>query len=461
MSRTIPYRFNKKHLRYIRRCRYCTLNVAEGAVRAGKTVDNLFAFADALDSTPDRLHLATGSTAATAKLILGDGAGFGLCAIFRGRCKYGKYLGCECLRVTDLAGKEKIVLFAGGRNADSYKRIRGFTIGLWIATEIDLHHPTMISEALNRQLAAKDRRIFWDLNPAAPSHFIYTMYLDRYAAQQQAGTLPEHFYNYEHFTIFDNPAVSSQRRREIIAEYDKGSFRYRRDIEGVRCAAEGLVYPLYADRPERYAFSEEEAPFGLLRYIHIGIDFGGNRSRTTFVATALTEQPAGGGKGGDRFGRGLQMRGCEQGKKGLAVLLEHAIDGRKGEIDAGRLCREFTGFYRQLTALYPGVEIRGIYCDSEAQYLINSLRRACREAGIGTVLRDAKKERILSRIACVSTLLSSGRLWIARRCKMLSAGLCGAVWEAEGERRKDDFTSDIDILDAFEYSFEGLMQQLV
>jgi len=48
------------------------INVAEGAVRAGKTVDNVFVFAALLENSPDKFHLATGSTLGNAKLNIGD-----------------------------------------------------------------------------------------------------------------------------------------------------------------------------------------------------------------------------------------------------------------------------------------------------------------------------------------------------------------------------------------------------
>ena len=35
---------------------------------------------------------------------------------------------------------EKIVIFAGGGKADSYKKILGNSYGLWIATEINEHY---------------------------------------------------------------------------------------------------------------------------------------------------------------------------------------------------------------------------------------------------------------------------------------------------------------------------------
>ena len=86
-SKTVDFVFSEKHKKYIRACRKNTYNIAEGAVRAGKTIDNIFAFATELEYTPDKIHLASGSTSATAKLNIGDSNGFGLEYQFRGRCK--------------------------------------------------------------------------------------------------------------------------------------------------------------------------------------------------------------------------------------------------------------------------------------------------------------------------------------------------------------------------------------
>ena len=75
-KKTIGFNFSEKHEEYIRLCKECSYNVAEGAVRAGKTVDNIFAFANEIKTTPDRIHLATGSTVGNAKLNIGDANGF-------------------------------------------------------------------------------------------------------------------------------------------------------------------------------------------------------------------------------------------------------------------------------------------------------------------------------------------------------------------------------------------------
>ncbi len=151
------YIFGQRHREYMRRAYRSVINVAEGAVRAGKTVDNVFVFAALLERTPDRFHLATGSTLGNAKMNLGECNGLGLEHIFRGRCRWMRYRDNEALAVGTESG-EKIVIFAGGKNADSYKKIRGNSYGMWIATEINLHADSFIREAFNRQLAARGKR---------------------------------------------------------------------------------------------------------------------------------------------------------------------------------------------------------------------------------------------------------------------------------------------------------------
>lgn len=236
------------------------MSVAEGAVRAGKTIDNVLAFARELaNGTPDRIHLATGSTLANAKLNIGDSNGFGLEYIFRGYCRWTKYRSNEALSIK-LHGREYIVIFAGGGKADSNKRIRGNSYGMWIATEINLHHENMVQEAFNRQLAAKNRRIYWDLNPSSPASWIYRGYIDRFPEQFGAR------YNYEHFTIADNAVITPERLQEIEAQYQPGSIWYRRDILGERCNAEGLVYPKYDN-----TVPTEEREY---EQYYISVDFG-------------------------------------------------------------------------------------------------------------------------------------------------------------------------------------------
>ncbi|MGU8397626.1 terminase large subunit domain-containing protein, partial [Clostridium perfringens] len=220
-KKTINFKFSDKHKDYIRSCSKNMYNIAEGAVRAGKTVDNVFAFAHELKNTKDKLHLATGSTSANAKLNIGDANGFGLEYIFRGQSHWGKYKGNECLYIKGPStnNKLRIVIFAGTALANSYKKIRGNSYGMWIATEINLHHPDSIKEAFNRTIAAHKRKVFWDLNPDNPNAFIYKDYIDNYKSKYENGEL-KGGYNYYHFTIDDNINISDERKEEIKSQYD-------------------------------------------------------------------------------------------------------------------------------------------------------------------------------------------------------------------------------------------------
>ena len=268
-SKTIPFNFGEPHKEYIRKCRFSTYNILEGAVRSGKTIDNVFAFAHELKRTKDKIHLASGSTLGNAKMNIGDANGFGLEWIFRGQCRWGKYKGMEALIIQgpDTNFLQRIVIFAGAFKADSYKAIRGNSYGMWIATEINLHHDNFIKEAFNRQLAAVNRKIFWDLNPEHPKAPIYTQYLDVYAEKAAAGTLLGG-YNYQHFDIFQNINIPPGRLQEIISQYDEGSIWYIRDIQGQRTIAEGLIYPKIATsiaaKDKRFFMPAEKAPATVL-----------------------------------------------------------------------------------------------------------------------------------------------------------------------------------------------------
>jgi PBSX family phage terminase large subunit len=253
----------------------------------------------------------------------------------------------------------------------------------------------------------------------------------------QNGKYDGNFYNYGHFTIFDNPNVSAERLREIESQYERGTVWYRRDILGERCAAEGIIYTYFASNRERIIIPREALEGKRIDFINIGVDFGGNKSRTTFAATAFLGNS-------------------------LCVVGDHAVEGRKGEIDPLRVNEEFLSFVTALRKELPGVEIRYAFCDSEAQYLINGIRRFFTTRGESAIVMDSAKRPICDRIAFVNRLITSGKFRVMRHCKALISGLSEAVWDerSDTDRRLDNFTSDIDILDAMEYSIERYMKKL-
>ena len=110
------------------------------------SVDNVLAFCHELKTTKDKIHLASASTLGNAKIILGDCNGFGIEHFFRGQCRWGKYKGNEALIIKgkDTGFKTRIVIFSGAMLASSYKSIRGNSYGMWIGTEINLHHKSFV-----------------------------------------------------------------------------------------------------------------------------------------------------------------------------------------------------------------------------------------------------------------------------------------------------------------------------
>lgn len=432
-SRTTFGKFTSKHKAYIERATQATISVAEGAVRAGKTIDNITAFAYMIQhGTPDRIHLATGSTSANAKLNIGDANGFGLEHLFRGRCRWTKYRGNEALTIKS-RGREYVVIFAGGAKADSYKKIRGNSYGMWIATEINLHHEDTIKEAFNRQLAAKNRKIFWDLNPSAPHAPIYTEHIDRFA--ERLGDK----YNYEHFTLRDNLTITEERIAEIEAQYQKNSVWYRRDILGQRCVAEGLIYQDFADNTDKYIIrdlakwcTERKTRINILS---IGVDFGGSGSATKFQVTGITSD------------------------WDVIALDEERIDHKKEDIDPSRLMSRYVAFVERVIKTYGAAQTRA---DSAEQVLIRGLSHAAQQHGLHTQVKNALKMPVNDRIKLELLLMGQGRLYVSDKCPHLIDALQTAMYNPKkyDDERLDDGTSDIDSLDAFEYSIEPYYKQL-
>lgn len=275
--------FSDKHKKYIKSAPCNALNVAEGAIRSGKTIDHCIIAAMYLETCKDKIHLASGSTQPNAKLNIGECNGFGLEHLFRGRCKWGKFKSNEALYIKTQTG-EKIVIFAGGGKADSYKKILGNSYGLWIATEINEHYDSdnsresFIKVAFGRQVAAQQPLTLWDLNPCAPKHKIYKDYIDKWIGKYPGG------YQYQHFTIDDNLSLTEERREEIKGRYDEGSIWYQRDILGRRVQAQGLVFPNLATDPTPHIIKVTDLP-RRFENVEVGFDIGGNGSAYAMTCT--------------------------------------------------------------------------------------------------------------------------------------------------------------------------------
>lgn len=420
---TIPWgAFSPKHKAYIKRALRHRMCVAEGAIRSGKTIDHCIIAAAYLEETPDKYHLASGSTIGNAKLNIGVCNGFGLEALFRGRCRWGKYRDNEALFIQTRTG-EKIVIFVGGAKADAYKRILGNSYGLWIATEINEHFDStdsrisFVKVASGRQIAAQRPFTLWDLNPCNPKARIYEDYIDKYRRDGLAGG-----YLYEHFTIHDNATITPERIAEIESRYDPNTVWFRRDILGERAVAEGLIYQLFADQPERFVVDD----LPRIQRAVIGVDFGGGTSAHAF---------------------------CCLGHSGnsIVVLDEYR---EQDALNPNKLQADFVDFVKRCQMRWL---VTDAWCDSAEQTLINGLRTAAAQARLPINIGNAIKRPINDRIRALCLLMGVDRFKVNGACKWTIDALKSAIWDNKQvteDVRLDNGTTNIDSLDALEYAFE-------
>ena len=94
--------------------------------------------------------------------------------------------------------------------------------------------------------------------------------------------------------------------------------------------------------------------------------------------------------------------------------------------------------------------------------LIRGLDHTAQKMHLGTQVKNAMKLQITDRIRLVVLLMKQGRFKVSRSCPHLIDALQTAIYDPAkfADERLDDGTSDIDSLDAFEYSIEPYYKDL-
>jgi PBSX family phage terminase large subunit len=438
--------FSKKYIDYYTRCFTSRVNCLEGAYRAGKSVINIFSFANHIDNCKDKIHLVSGASAATARLNVSDCNGLGLQHIFRGRCTSGKYEGNECLKIKSQTG-EKIVIFVGGGQSDSYKKIQGLSFGSWLSVElanlyISDDEKNFIDMALSRLTQSKDQKVWWDLNPTFPTHKVYIKYLDKYEKMQDTG---EFFggYNFMKCSLFDNTALSDEQRQGFLSLYpDKESVEYQRYIIGNRAVSEGIIFTQFAKNKERYIVkSKDEFLKGhTITCVSIGVDFGGNGSKTAFVASYILDN--------------YQM---------VIPFYSDRLDMKnKTSVEYREKLKEFILTVNQMC----NNKLRYIFGDCADTVMINETRAVVKELRLAGTVRvlDCKKHNIKKRIDTKKALLAKGSYFICQEAETVISSTEHQVWDSrEGheDERLDNGSVDIDTADAEEYSWSFWLDKLI
>lgn len=313
----------------------------------------------------------------------------------------------------------------GGKDEASYTLIQGRTLAGVLLDEVVLMPRSFVEQALAR-CSVDGARLWFSCNPGSPHHWFYQEWIKR---SRERNAL------YLHFEMTDNPGLS-KRTLERYENMYAGIF-YDRYVRGLWVAAEGIVYKDFANDTEKYLIGDplewakqNGTSFSI---ISIGVDFGGTKSATKFQATGIT-------------------------KNFRVVALEEEYI-KNEEIDPDALNRRFATFCQLITSKYGYSQTRA---DSAETVLIRGLDHTAQKLRLGSQVKNALKMQITDRIRLVVLLMKQGRFKVSRNCPHLIDALQSAIYDPDKfeDERLDDGTSDIDSLDAFEYSIEPYYKDL-
>ena len=237
------------------------------------------------------------------------------------------------------------------------------------------------------------------------------------------------------FTLDDNPTLDPKFVENLKKEY-MGSVYYDRYILGNWVNAEGIIYRKFNDRPEDFIIDDLN---GLdLVFATVGVDFGGGRSAHAFDCTG--------------FSRGLGQ-----------IVTVHDYH-RKDAATPQQLYDDFVQFIIECRLILGNVPIVDIYCDSAEQTLIAGLRAEAARRGLKVEIHNARKYPINDRIRFYTAMMGAGRYKILKSCQTTIDALSEAMWDSDkptADVRLDDGTTNIDNLDAQEYSTEPYMNDMI
>ena len=160
----------------------------------------------------------------------------------------------------------KVYVFDGA-NADSYKKMRGFTSYGAFLNEATTLHDSFVKEAISR-CSGEGSRIYMDTNPENPTHTVKVDYVDKDGQLLSNGQLNIKAFN---FTLYDNTFLNKEYVESIEASTPTGMF-YDRDILGVWVASEGVVYTDF--NKDIHYIKEADIKDVQFKKYFAGVDFG-------------------------------------------------------------------------------------------------------------------------------------------------------------------------------------------
>lgn len=338
----------------------------------------------------------------------------------------------------EIYGKDLIGTIKGSKNTARLFGEEVYCLGTEKVSQVSKIQGTSIKYAYGDEIAKWNKEVFvmiqgsldkeyscmdGALNPESRNHWLKTEFLD--VIEEKGLDVYTQYY-----TIFDNNFLPKEFVENLCKEYE-GTVYYNRLILGEWCNAEGIIFRLIADNKDRYITDKQEEGF-----ISIGIDWGGHKSGHTIVATRI-----------------------KRNFTGLQVLASDKLEAEGTDTD--KIFKWIIKFIKNIQDNYGSIE--GIFPDNAEQVLNNSLRKELRNNGIYIPVKDSVKTPIDDRIRLITIMLNIDKIsFIKGQCNTIVEALQTALYDENAEREQwlDDFTSDIDSIDAFCYSWTNWSLQL-
>lgn len=415
--------FSEKQQEYFQKATH-RWNVKTGATRSGKTYMDYFVIPKRIRAVKglDGLNVLLGHTQGTLKRNI----------IAPLQSIWGTSLvsSINSDNISMMFGEPVHCLGADKITAED--KLRGMSVKYCYGDEVVTWHEDVFN-MLKSRLDKSYSKFDGTCNPDRPQHwfhkFLFETNADKFVQE---------------YSLYDNPFLPPDVLHAMENEY-RGTVYFDRFILGHWVAAEGLIYRRFADDygAGRTMLIHDKPP---VSRIYIGVDFGGSGSAHTFVAT-----------GTDRSFQHLYALASER----VACKDDK---GNQIAIDPEQLGQMFCDFVRRVMTLYAPPD--AVFCDSAEQTLIMGLRSTARKQGLAWLrIANSMKLPIIDRIRAAQRLMGQGRFHIMDTgCESLCEALSAALWNPKNptaDERLDNGTTDIDTLDAFEYSFERDISKLI
>ena len=168
--------------------------------------------------------------------------------------------------------KENYFYLFGGKDESSYALIQGLTLAGVLFDEVALMPQSFVDQAIARTLSFANAKIWFNCNPESPNHWFYKEWI----------TNEERKYKHLHFLMRDNPILTEKEIQRAESLFT-GVF-YDRYIRGMWVRAEGIIFPEFANNPDRWIIKREDVP-KTFRTVEVGFDIGGNGSAYAMTCT--------------------------------------------------------------------------------------------------------------------------------------------------------------------------------